>query len=68
MEECIVIIMIIAWYLLFNVILTMLIERDRPIKYKSSVIVLILFGLPILIITIVIAIIIAVINSVGGGS
>lgn len=58
MEECIVIIMIIAGYLLFNVILTMLIEQDRPIKYKSSVIALILFGLPILIITIVIAIII----------
>lgn len=57
MEECIVIIMIIAIYLLFNVILTMLIEHDRPIKYKSSVIVLILFGLPILVLSIMIAIV-----------
>lgn len=62
MEEYIVIIMIIALYLLFNVILTMLIEQDRPIRHKFSLFALILFGLPILIITIVIAIIIAVVK------
>ena len=57
MEEYIVIIMIIALYLLSNAILTMLIEHDRPIKYKSSVIVLILFGLPILILSLVVIIV-----------
>lgn len=57
----------VVTYLLFNAVLTMLILEDNPIEHKRiTTILLVLFCLPLLIITIVIAIIIAMIEAIGG--
>lgn len=62
-----VIILAVATYLLFNAVLTMLILEDREVQHKAiTAIIMVLFGLPIIIITVVIAIIVVLIEVIGG--
>ena len=62
-----VIILAVVTYLLFNAVLTMLILEDKEVQHKAlTAIIMVLFGLPLIIITIVIAIIIVMIEAIGG--
>ena len=57
----------VVTYLLFNAVLTMLILEDKEVQHKAlTAIIMVLFGLPLIIITIVIAIIVVLIEVIGG--
>lgn len=62
-----VIILAVVTYLLFNAVLTMLILEDKEVQHKAlTAIIMVLFGLPLIIITVVIAIIVVMIELIGG--